>query len=118
MTTNFCIALVTLCSLISLGCHSHGIDVTIQNNTGVPLRNVEVDYPGAAFGTAIIPPGGSYWYHIKPTQDGDITLGFEQESGKSFKQRQAAVRVGERGRLIIIVDQDANQQWHTRLEKK
>lgn len=105
-------------AVVALGCHSHGIDITIQNNAKVPLRNVEVDYPGAAFGTAVIAPGASFWYHIKPLQDGDVTLGFEPENGKSFKQKQAAVRMRDTGRLIIIVEQDASQQWHTRIEKK
>jgi|SRR5690348_9750953 len=99
-------------------CRSRGIDVTIQNNAKVPLRNVEVDYPGAAFGTGSIAPGGSFWYHIKPTSDGEITLSFEQPDAKTIRQKQGRVTAGQSGRLIIIVDQDGNQQWHTRLENK
>ena len=91
--------LAILLGMANLSCHSRGIDLTIQNNAPVALRNVEVDYPGAAFGIAGISPGGSYWYHIKPLDDGDLTVAFELENGKNFKQKQAAVRKGEAGRL-------------------
>jgi len=110
--------LVASLSIVTAGCRSHGIDVTIQNNAKVSLRNAELDYPGASFGTGSIPPGGSYWYHIKPSQDGEITLSFEQENGKTFKQKEASVGAEDNGRMIIIVDQDANKQWSVRLEKK
>ena len=110
--------LATLLGMANASCRSRGVDVTIQNNTHVPLRNVEVDYPGAAFGIASISPGGSYWYHIKPLDDGDLTVGFELENGKNFKQKQASVRKGEAARLVIVVEQDSPQQFHTRIEKK
>jgi hypothetical protein len=102
---------------MALGCHSHGIDVTIQNNAKVPLRNVELDYPGASFGTGSILPGASYWYHIKPTEDGEITLSFE-ENGKPFRQKEPVVHAGEDGRMIIIVDQNSSRQWTVRVERK
>lgn len=109
--------LAAFLSLTALGCRSHGIDVTIQNNAKVPLRNVELDYPGASFGTGNILPGASYWYHIKPTGDGEITLSFEQEDGNSFKQKEPSVRAGEDGRMIIIVDQNSSKQWNVRVER-
>jgi len=110
--------LVILLGMANASCRSRGIDVTIQNNAPVRLRNVEVDYPGAAFGIASISPGGSYWYHIKPLDDGDLTVGFELDNGKNFKQKQAAVRKGEAGRLVIVVEQDSRQEFHTHIEKK
>lgn len=109
---------VSLCAVLGTACHSSGINVTIQNNSKVPLRNVELDYPGAAFGTGKIAPGTSYWYHIKPTSDGELTLSFDQRDAKTIRMKQGSVRAGESGRLIIVVDQDANQQWHTTIEKK
>lgn len=110
--------LAIVAALTAAACHSSGIDVTIQNNAKVPLNNVEVDYPTAAFGARSIAPGASFWYHIKPTSDGEITLSFEQPDAKVIHQKEEHVHAGESGRLIIIVDQDANQQWHTRVEKK
>jgi hypothetical protein len=102
--------------LLVSGCRSRGIDVTVQNNATVPLRNVEVDYPGAAFGTAIIKPGASYWYHIKPTDSGDLTLSFEQENGPVVKRKLAAIKAGEAGRMIVIVEQQ-DGKWTTSLTR-
>jgi hypothetical protein len=98
------------------GCHSRGIDVTVQNNAAIPLRNVEVDYPGAAFGTAMIKPGGSYWYHIKPTDSGDLTLSFEQENGPVVRRKLAAIKADDAGRLIVIVEQ-RDGRWTTSLTR-
>ena len=109
---------VLLLSAAMIGCRAHGIDVTIQNNGQTALRNVELDYPGAAFGAGTITPGASYWYHIKPTADGEITLSFDQDDGKTFKQKGPTVHAADRGRLILILEQDAAKQWHLRTEPR
>jgi hypothetical protein len=105
--------LCCLCVAVS-SCRSSGIDVTIQNNATVPIRNVEVDYPGAVFGTPVISPGKSFWYHIKPLNDGDLSVSFELENGKSIKQKGPAVKAGYRGTMTLIVEQDPRQQWRVR----
>lgn len=102
--------------IFALGCHSTGVNVTIQNNAKVPLRNVELDYPGATFGTSNIAPGGSFWYHIKPTKDGAVTLSFDEENGKSFKQTGPTVHQGKDERLVLVVDQDAGGKWRISVE--
>ena len=98
-------------------CHASGIDVTIQNNSSTPLRNVEVDYPGAAFGAGTIAPGRSYWYHIKPTENGEITISFEQANGNVFRQKGPQVHAGNREKLILIVDQDALKRWRVNAQR-
>lgn len=115
---------IAVCSLLvciafsTLACHSRGIDITIENHTRTPMKNVEVDYPGAAFGTGSISPGASYGYHIKPLGTGEVTLSFEQENGKTFKQTGPTVHAGDAGEMILTLDQDANRQWHMRAEQK
>lgn len=97
-------------------CHASGFDLTIQNNSTVPLRNVEVDYPGAAFGAPLIAGGKSYWYHIKPTGDGEINVSFELEDGKNFREKGPAVSAGKRGKITLILEQDEKQQWRVRTQ--
>jgi hypothetical protein len=110
-------ALLTIwLGLTASGCRSHGIDITIQNNAPVPIRNLEVDYPGAAFGTPIISPGKSFWYHIKPTSDGDLLITFEPENGKTVRQKGPAVHLSDMGKMILIVYQDQNQEWRMRVQ--
>lgn len=107
-----------LCCLGVTGsaCRSHGIDVTIQNNAQVLIRNVEVDYPGAVFGAPEIGPGKSFWYHIKPLSDGELSVSFELENGKSIKQKGPAVKAAYRGTMTLIVEQDSQQQWRIRAQ--
>lgn len=107
-----CAGLLVLFATVAISaCRSHGLDVTIQNNASTPIRNVELDYPGAAFGTPVIAPGKSYWYHIKPTSDGDVSLSFELENGKTFRDKGPVVHAGDSGNLVLIIEQDERQKW-------
>ena len=115
------IALVLVfCALTAniIACRSRGIDVTIRNDSQTTIRNVEFDYPGAAFGTGGIAPGASYSYRVKPLSRGEVTLSFEQDDGKTFKQKGPTVVANTDGRLLIIVEQDAARQWRMRVEEK
>jgi len=120
-TLNLRIALLlSLCALTAntLACHSRGIDVTIRNDGQTTIRNVEFDYPGAAFGTGSIAPGASYSYRVKPLSRGEVTLSFEQDDGKTFKQKGPAVVANTDGRLLIVVEQDTAKQWRMRVEQQ
>jgi hypothetical protein len=100
------------------GCRSAGIDVTIQNNSRTTLRNVELDYPHASFGTGAISPGASYWYHIKPTEHGDVVLSFEQEDGATVKQKGPTLDAGDKGRLILTLTEDGKKHWHMQVGRR
>ena len=112
-----CAWLILLLALFCGGCHSRGINVSIQNNAKVPLLNVEVDYPGASFGTGSIPPNGSFWYRIKPTGDGQLTLSFDLQNGANHKEKGPTLHHGEEGNIILIVDQDPAGKWQMRVQQ-
>lgn len=112
---------ITLILLAAVGlnaCHSTGVNVTIRNNAHVPMRNVELDYPGGSFGTGTIGAGSSYSYRIKPTGSGQMVLSFDQDNGKSFKEPGPKVDRGIDGTLTILVDQDASNEWRMTVESK
>jgi hypothetical protein len=97
-------------------CHSTGVNVTIRNNGHAAIRNVELDYPGASFGIGTIGAGSSYSYRIKPTGNGQMVLSFDQENGKSFKEPGPKIDRGVDANLVVLVDQDASNQWRMRVE--
>ena len=118
MNSKFAIILVLSAITANIaGCRSRGVDVTIRNNGQNTIHNVELDYPGAAFGTGTIAPGASFSYRIKPLSRGEVTLSFEQEDGKTFKQEAPTVVPNQDSRLLIIVDQDSAKHWHMRVEQ-
>jgi hypothetical protein len=109
---------VALTAVSISACRSHGIDLTVQNNGRDTLRNVEVDYPGAAFGIASLAPGVSYAYRMKPMSTGELIVSFELQNGKSFKQKGPTVRVGENTQMVLVLQQDETHQWQIRAEQK
>jgi len=111
---------VVVCTLTAntIACRSRGIDVTIRNDGQTTIRNVEFDYPGAAFGTGSIAPGASYSYRVKPLSRGEVSLSFEQENGKTFKQKGPTLVANTDGRLVIVVEQDVTKQWRMRVEQQ
>ena len=112
--------MLVLCALTAntVACRSRGIDVMIRNDGQTTIRNIEFDYPGAAFGTGSIAPGASYSYRIKPLSRGEVTLSFERDDGKIFRQKGPTVVANMDGRLLIIVEQDAAKQWRMRVEQQ
>ncbi|MBV9073696.1 MAG: hypothetical protein JOZ10_08705 [Acidobacteria bacterium] len=99
-----------------VGCHAYGVDVTIQNNGSVPVHNVEVDYPHASFGVPVIQPGKSFWYHIKPTEQGTISISFEPENGKAVRKQGPEVRPGAIEKLSLTLEQDSNHGWQLQVQ--
>jgi len=112
--------LLVFCAVAAntVACRSRGIDVTIRNDGQTPIRNVELDYPGAAFGTGSIAPGASFSYRMKPLSRGEVSLSFEQGDGKTFKQKGPTVAANTEGRLLIVLEQDAAKQWSMRTEQQ
>jgi hypothetical protein len=117
LNIQLCILLACMSAGI-LACHASGIDVTIQNNSSTPLRNVELDYPSGAFGAGTIAAGGAYWYHIKPTEDGVVAISFDQQNGKTFRQKGPEVHAGQHGQLLIVLEQDTAGQWQVHAQQR
>jgi hypothetical protein len=109
---------VSLIALSLASACSRGVDLRIQNNGRETLRNVEVDYPGAAFGIGTLAPGASYAYRMKPLSTGDLTVAFELQNGKDFKQKGPTVPAGKNTHMLLVLEQDDSHQWHMRAEQK
>jgi len=43
--------------ILTAGCKSHHVEITVENRTGGPVRLLEVDYPSASFGADAVEPG-------------------------------------------------------------
>jgi hypothetical protein len=67
---------------------------------------VIVDYPKATFGVNSLPPGGSFQYRIKPTEDGAVKVQFTDAHGINHTYSGPSVEKGQEGNIEFRITQD------------
>ena len=88
----------------STGCRSYGsywIDADVENQTGEPIHELEVDYPSASFGINSLAPGGAMHYRFQIRGSGPIKVAYTFEDGKSVHSQGLNLTEREHGNLII-----------------
>jgi hypothetical protein len=100
------------------GCSSHYVQATIENHTDGTLRQVEVDYPSASFGTNQIASQSAFHYRFKVQGSGDIKISFTDAGGKAQNATGPQLSEGELGALHISVEAGNRVTWSTDLTEK
>jgi hypothetical protein len=100
------------------GCSSHYVQATIENHTNGTLRQVEVDYPSAGFGTDQIASQAAFHYRFKIQGSGDIKISFTDAAGKAQNATGPELSEGELGALHISVEAGNRVTWSTDLTQK
>lgn len=85
------------------GCRSPGITVQIVNQTPVPIRTVEVLYPGGSYGIAHLVRGNSHAKWIKPSSDGALIITFLDAAGQKHTVEKIPIKRGYAGGLAIVL---------------
>ncbi|WP_047487292.1 hypothetical protein [Terriglobus sp. TAA 43] len=83
------------------GCHSHYIQTTITNQSGADINVVQVEYPGASFGTQRIANGASFHYRFKLLGTGDLKLTWTDASYQEHTLKGLHLDEGQEGTLVI-----------------
>ena len=83
------------------GCHSHYIQATVTNHSGADVNVVQVEYPGATFGTQSIANGGNFHYRFKLLGSGDLSLTWTDAAHQDHTVKGPHVDEGSQGTLII-----------------
>ena len=83
------------------GCHSHYIQTTITNHSGADINVVQVEYPGATFGTQRIANGGSFHYRFKLLGTGDLKLTWTDATHQDHTLKGPHLNEGQEGTLLI-----------------
>lgn len=112
-----CLCLVALLATIC-GCHSASIEVTIDNQSGVPLQLLEVDYPSASFGTGLLAPHSQFHYRFKVQGSGPVKLQYVDATSVTRNFIGPELQEGQRGSLSITVDRTGDVTWKPLLTKK
>ena len=88
----------------AVGCkdyRSFWINVTVVNQTGAPVHDIEVDYPSAGFGINQLAPGAVYHYRLKVNGHGPVSAQYLGAMDKTIRIAGPTVQDNEQGQLTI-----------------
>jgi hypothetical protein len=99
------------------GCHSFHIDVAIENQTGAPVRLLEVDYPDASFGTDSIGSGGTYHYRIQVQGSGPLKVQYTAGDNRQIQIAGPALAERQEGTLQVVLLPTGKAEFHPHLSR-
>ena len=106
-------AALLLAALVSAcGCHSYHVEATVENQTGAPIRLLEVDYPSASFGADKLAAGELFHYRIQLRGSGQIKVQYTGGDGRAMQVDGPAVAERQEGRLEIVLLPGGKAEFH------
>lgn len=90
--------------LLAAGCRSAYVEATVRNETGGPVRLVEVDYPSASFGKESLPAGAQFQYRFKVLGSGATKVTWTDADRKEHTVAGPALKEGDQGQLTIQLE--------------
>ena len=111
MTANRGIAGLSRCALfagltslpLAAGCHSYHVDTTVENRTGTPIQQLEVDYPSASFGADKLDAGAIYHYRIQLRGNGPLKVQYTTADGHQAQIDGPTLAERQEGTLQIVL---------------
>ena len=98
--------LLLVCTL-ALSCvsckdwHGEWVVTTVENQTGQPVRQLEVDYPSASFGANSLAPGASMHYRFQILGSGPVKVDYTTGDGKSSHSQGLTLVEHQHGTLSV-----------------
>jgi len=96
--------LATLAILILLplcGCKSYWVQATVENQTGHPLHELEVDYPSASFGINTLAAGASSHYRFTIRGNGPVKVQYTLDTGNVINAQGPKLSEHQQGTLTL-----------------
>jgi hypothetical protein len=87
--------------LAASGCKSYWVDSTVENQTGQPVHELEVDYPTASFGANTLAPGAAMHYRFQIRGSGPVKVEFTTGDGKTAHAQGLTLVEHQHGLLTI-----------------
>jgi hypothetical protein len=87
--------------LATTGCKSYWIDTSVENQTGQPIRELEVDYPTASFGTNTLTPGEAMHYRFQIRGSGPVKVEYTSPDGTIHHVQGLTLVERQQGQLTI-----------------
>jgi hypothetical protein len=87
--------------LATSGCRSYWIETDVENQTGEPIHELEVDYPSASFGVNTLAPGSVMHYRFQIRGNGPVKVEYTFENGKTTRAQGLNLAEHQKGHLVI-----------------
>jgi len=110
------LCLACLLCLVSTGCKSFWIESTVDNQSGEAVRELEVDYPTASFGTNTLAPGATMHYRFQVRGSGPVKVEYTVPNGKLVHAQGLALSERQQGQLLIQLLPGGKVQFFPHLE--
>jgi hypothetical protein len=101
--------------LSTSGCKSEWVNASIENRSGETVRQLEIDYPSASFGTDSLAPGATMRYRFQIRGSGPMELVYSFGNGKSVRSRGPMLFEHQQGRLTIHLLPQGKTEFETDL---
>jgi hypothetical protein len=108
-----CLGLAVFVGLTA--CHSSHIDISVENQTGAPLRLLEVDYPYASFGADAVAAGATFHYRIQVQGSGQLKVQYTAGDGRQPKIQGPTLVERQEGILEIVLLPAGKAEFHPHL---
>ena len=91
------------------------MEATVENRTGAPIQQLEVDYPSASFGADKLAAGADFHYRIQLRGSGPIKVQYTSADGHPVQINGPAVAERQEGQLEIVLLPEGKADFHPQL---
>lgn len=96
-------------------CYSSHIEISVKNQTGAPVRLLEVDYPYASFGANSLAAGATYHYRIQVQGTGQVKVQYTAGDGHQPQIEGPSLVEKQEGTLEIVLLPGGKAEFHSHL---
>ena len=97
------------------GCKSAFVEAVVRNETAQPVSLIEVDYPSASFGRALLAPHAEFHYRFKILGSGATRVQWTDSQRKEHTVSGPELHEGKQGRLAIAIG-ETTALWDAQLQ--
>ena len=104
------------CALLTAtACHSYHVETTVENLTGAPIQQLEVDYPSASFGANSLAAGAVFHYRIQLRGNGPLKVQYTGSDGHQAQIDGPTVAERQEGTLQIVLLPSGKAEFHPQM---
>jgi hypothetical protein len=98
--------------ILAAGCRSHHVEITVENRTGQPIHQLEVDYPSASFGADSLEPGQVIRSSIQVRNYGPLMVLYIAPDRHQAKITGPTLVEKQEGKLSVVLLPDDKAEFN------